>query len=305
MVVLVLGASSTGTVLAAQSSVPGDVLYPVKRTAERVELTFTFTESREVSFHTKLMERRMDELAVVAAGDRQRFVPGLVDQIERHSERAGQIAIRPVRVLVDALPEIEDPPEHPNGEGSTAVPQREVSVRPILSLHEKLERLESQAVDLEFAARDQRGRQDMKRLQEALKRVESQLGELLDRADRIHRAPTAPGSAIPTPTPAISLDVNDGRGDGQVTIEARVLDVRVRQSDGGARVELAVVVGDRSRRVLVLERGGASILRPNGTDGKLQDIRVGGVVLLTVDENGELLHVTARPGGGPPSRPTR
>jgi len=64
---LILAALGTaGTVYAAQASLPGDTLYPVKTAAERVQLTLTLNHEQKAFLHLKLVQRRIDEVAGLA-----------------------------------------------------------------------------------------------------------------------------------------------------------------------------------------------------------------------------------------------
>lgn len=59
---------SAGAAAASGNSLPGDTLYPVKRTTESVQLFFTPPSGRAV-FHTTLAQRRLDELSALAERD--------------------------------------------------------------------------------------------------------------------------------------------------------------------------------------------------------------------------------------------
>ena len=64
---LVTGAlTTTGVVYAAQTSLPGDTLYPVKTAAENVQLTLTLNHEQKAFLHLKLAQRRIDEVATLA-----------------------------------------------------------------------------------------------------------------------------------------------------------------------------------------------------------------------------------------------
>ena len=93
--------SSTGTVLAAQDSAPGELLYTVMRAGERVQLAFAVTDERESVLHARFMDRRVRELEAVPGRDHGRFVADLVAQIEHHAARAHGLAIAPMRDIVD------------------------------------------------------------------------------------------------------------------------------------------------------------------------------------------------------------
>lgn len=68
IVILVLIGGSTVT--ASASSLPGDVLYPVKTATEKVQGFFTFGREAKASFHIKLAQRRLNELELLTEGNR-------------------------------------------------------------------------------------------------------------------------------------------------------------------------------------------------------------------------------------------
>jgi len=58
---IILGVAGGSTVYAAQSSLPGDFLYPVKTLAENIQLTVTWSAEAKADLHLKLAQRRIDE----------------------------------------------------------------------------------------------------------------------------------------------------------------------------------------------------------------------------------------------------
>ena len=67
-VALMLG--SSGTVLAAGYSIPGDALYPVKQVREEVQLWLTWSPEAKVDMYTRLVNKRADEIRTLAAAGR-------------------------------------------------------------------------------------------------------------------------------------------------------------------------------------------------------------------------------------------
>lgn len=61
--ILILGAAGSGTVYAAQSSLPGDTLYPVKTGVENFQLAITPEGAAKADLHLNLAQRRIDEAA--------------------------------------------------------------------------------------------------------------------------------------------------------------------------------------------------------------------------------------------------
>ena len=70
MVVGVLFVSSTGLVRAASTTLPGDNLYPVKRTWEDVNILFTFNVQTREALEVEQENERLDELKNVFAAGR-------------------------------------------------------------------------------------------------------------------------------------------------------------------------------------------------------------------------------------------
>ncbi|MFC1848291.1 DUF5667 domain-containing protein [Chloroflexota bacterium] len=68
--ILIMGG---GTVGASTNSLPGDLLYPVKTTSEKVQTFFTFGNEARANLYAKLAERRIDEIRALAA--RERNIP--------------------------------------------------------------------------------------------------------------------------------------------------------------------------------------------------------------------------------------
>lgn len=68
--ILILVLIGGSTVTASASSLPGDVLYPVKTATEKVQGFFTFGSEAKASFHMKLAQRRLNELELLTEGNR-------------------------------------------------------------------------------------------------------------------------------------------------------------------------------------------------------------------------------------------
>ncbi len=58
---VIFGVAGGSTVYAAQSSLPGDILYPVKTVVENLQLAFTPDNIAKANLHIKLAQRRIDE----------------------------------------------------------------------------------------------------------------------------------------------------------------------------------------------------------------------------------------------------
>ncbi|MDY7041581.1 MAG: DUF5667 domain-containing protein [Chloroflexota bacterium] len=62
---LVLFGSGIWVSSAAADSLPGDAIYPVKRAAERVQMSLTFSEIGRVRLHIKFADRRLEEVQAI------------------------------------------------------------------------------------------------------------------------------------------------------------------------------------------------------------------------------------------------
>jgi hypothetical protein len=86
-VILALFLIGAGTVTASDSSLPGDVLYPVKTAAEKVQGFFTFGSEAKASLHIKLAQRRLNEIEALAGKNRTISQP-LLDMMNDETEQA-------------------------------------------------------------------------------------------------------------------------------------------------------------------------------------------------------------------------
>ena len=86
-VVLALVIMGGGTVAASTNSLPGDLLYPVKTTTERVQEFFTFGREAKANLYIRFAERRIDEIEALA--DRARNIPAYVlSRMNAETDRA-------------------------------------------------------------------------------------------------------------------------------------------------------------------------------------------------------------------------
>ena len=70
-------ATGAGSVYAAQDSLPGDVLYPVKVSVEKLQIAVTVNPEDKAYLHLKLAQRRIDEVAIQVSLNRSLDVSGL------------------------------------------------------------------------------------------------------------------------------------------------------------------------------------------------------------------------------------
>lgn len=83
-----------GGIPTALASVPGDVLYPIKQTIERAELTFANSPEAQVSVYMTHVERRMREAQTLV--DRRQFNSEVIKSAYSSLAAAGQIASQTV-----------------------------------------------------------------------------------------------------------------------------------------------------------------------------------------------------------------
>ena len=86
VVILGFGGWTTSTV--AADSVPGEVLYPVKKAQESVLLVVTFTDRRKAELHAKFAHQRTQEIAkLVDRGKSQAAMDRTADRMAHHTRR--------------------------------------------------------------------------------------------------------------------------------------------------------------------------------------------------------------------------
>ncbi len=282
--VLALAGSGTGTVLAAQSSAPGEALYPVKRSAERVQLAFAFGEERETELREDLVERRMEELERVTAAGREQFVPELTAQIAKHSTRMKTITVGRVETAVDTAASVALATPVPNAR----LVASEVSVRKVVEVDDRLEQVSARLDALREKLDHSGSKVNVQNLREALAREQDDLLRVLERADQVRTqeeqkrtdAKDAPAQVRPTPTPTPTP-----APDVQTRLErvkASVVDVKVLPPGTEPGVALALRDGDGAVHVVVLTRRGPAFVRGD-EPATLRDLEIGGTVVVTVD----------------------
>jgi hypothetical protein len=278
--------SGTGTVLAAQSSAPGEALYPVKRSTERVQLAFAFGDEREAELRESLVERRMEELERVTAAGREQFVPELTAQIAEHSTRMKTITVGRVETAVDTAASVALATPVPTDH--TAPAAAEVSVRKVVEVDDRLEQVGERLDALREKLDHSGSKVNVQNLREALARAQDDLLRVLERADQVRTqeeqkhpdAKDAPAQVRPTPTPTPTP-----APDVQARLErvkASVVDVKVLPPGTEPGVALALRDGDGAVHVVVLTRRGPAFVRGD-EPATLRDLEIGGTVVVTVD----------------------
>ena len=306
--IIVLAGSGTGTVYASRDSAPGDLLYPVKRTGENVQLALAFSEDREVELLDRFISRRIDELAIVTAAGKEQFIADLVHDLVDYSTRTQEIVAAPVQDAIASLPVVADPPitgagddvtnitpigtpepaptptpadRDPDvGPSATPAPQRgssaNVSVTSTLRLAGDLEQIDSRLIEIEDLVAKESSREVLKDAREQLNTTLRDINAMLRRADQVH-APEPPVR----PTPEQSDRGFTFSVDGRVT--ATVQDVVLIRDKGTlVAVKVDVVLDDGTLLAVTIERGGTILLK-NGRSAGVGQIRVGQVVVLGVE----------------------
>jgi len=92
---LVLG-SSFGTVSASKNTLPGDILYPVKITAENFEYTLAFSNEKKVEVAIQSIENRMDELKRMAVENTESVHIAVASENLKDNLNKVQVAVQEV-----------------------------------------------------------------------------------------------------------------------------------------------------------------------------------------------------------------
>jgi hypothetical protein len=283
-------------------------------------LAFAFSDSREAELRTELLDRRFEELEKVTASGRERFVPGLVREVARHSGRVQVLTSGPLSNVVDALP--PDPDDQPPAvstpePGARPTPptrvvpeRREVSVKPLLEFSEQLERLGSRIAGVEERATTARTRQNLNELKRVLDAARTQLERLLDRTDTIHiNLAATPGVTPEPPRTTVVIgdpgESNDGRestptlGPGVTGLPvgqllAVVRDVRLYQGGDPPRLDVEVEFADGRYLPIQVTRGGTQIVK-DGRPAGIKHLKPGVRVRLIVDDAGQVASIVIEP----------
>ncbi len=80
--VIFLVVSTSGIAFASQWTIPGDTLYPVKTSLERVQLALSLSEARRAQLHIAFAERRLVEIQNLVIENRFEYLHSAVDAFE-------------------------------------------------------------------------------------------------------------------------------------------------------------------------------------------------------------------------------
>lgn len=114
LLVLSLLFSTNRLALAASSTLPGDMLYPVKTTHENLQVLFSFTPEGDLELHIDFARQRLVEIEGIFLEGRYNLIPATVDGyqrqismalsalkvvVEKKSQRAEELAEKLYRVM--------------------------------------------------------------------------------------------------------------------------------------------------------------------------------------------------------------
>jgi hypothetical protein len=116
-ILLVMGGS--GAVLASNNSMPGQPLYVVKQTAERVKLVVTTSQTAKAELYTGLAERRVSEIVYLANNGEATRLEQATRELDSYlikiSELSGGISEHTVLTARNGTAEMEDGMEKAGG----------------------------------------------------------------------------------------------------------------------------------------------------------------------------------------------
>ena len=290
-VMLALVVAGTGTVLAADGSIPGDILYPAKRVGERVRLMTAFTDAREATVRTDLLARRVEELEVSTEQGRTRFVLRLAHEIQRLSARARTLAEASVTHEMDAArAALRLASQNPGVTDGGPTPQ-EVAVRtnPLLMMHNQFGIAEARLRELSMRVQASAAQRQIQAVADILSLHRSHTSRILERVDAIR---LASGRAAGQP------DEHADNGLGAVQwreVRSRVLGADLVVANGRVRLDLIVELPNGKRQRIYLSPLEADFLRGD-RPGRLNDLRIGSeVVLVAHPDTGRVREVRIVP----------
>ena len=88
IVLVLLFGGAVATVNASQSSLPGDALYPVKKSIERTRLSLANNAQSRAQLQMAFAERRTQEVAGLIQEDRFQNITGTTQEFEKYINQA-------------------------------------------------------------------------------------------------------------------------------------------------------------------------------------------------------------------------
>lgn len=141
IVVLILAVTS-GVVSAANNSLPGDGLYPVKKSIESAQLAFNQSESSDAELHLSFASRRLSEATQLLQEDRAQNadqpiedyagqIGAVLSYLDQGEQLPAEEHVTFARMLVKDLPELEN---HLQNLAGNAPPTAQTSIDAALSV---------------------------------------------------------------------------------------------------------------------------------------------------------------------------
>lgn len=91
LLLVFLVATTSGVAAAAQASIPGDTLYPVKTTLERIQLALSFSEARRAQLYVTFAERRLVEVQNLVIEGRFELLHDTIEQFNTQANEASRL----------------------------------------------------------------------------------------------------------------------------------------------------------------------------------------------------------------------
>ncbi|HEY90667.1 MAG TPA: hypothetical protein G4O07_02430, partial [Dehalococcoidia bacterium] len=93
VVVLALVLGGGTTVLAAESSMPGSPLYPVKLATENVRLTFSSSDVARAELYATLADRRIEEITYAIEKGKTKYIRKVTERLNKHLEMISGLSL--------------------------------------------------------------------------------------------------------------------------------------------------------------------------------------------------------------------
>ncbi len=103
---IILVMSGGGAAYAAQNSLPGDILYPLKTGVENLQLVITFDPEAKADLHLKLAEKRINEVVIQSNLSREvntSALPSVAKEIDEALEKMDKMAPGEARTFLGRL----------------------------------------------------------------------------------------------------------------------------------------------------------------------------------------------------------
>ena len=93
VIVLAVFLAGSGTVVAADSSMPGSPLYPVKLVTEQVRLQLTPSDIHKAELYAVLADRRVNEIAYLVNKGKNRLVEKTAERLKMHLAKMNNLSL--------------------------------------------------------------------------------------------------------------------------------------------------------------------------------------------------------------------